>query len=574
MHTARQAVRQFASVKTNLLAIGTLPVLGLWIYFRVSAVNPAILGDEFLYSMNARKTGVWEPPVAGDFSNYLFNFVYQGTNLCGDAFYSCTKILNIVFFLAFIFTMFLVAVRFLPFWISFAFMVAAALSPLNVYTSMFLPESMYFFAIGLVFVSVLRAIADFKWTNWMLVGIMLGLASLVKPHAWLSAIAIGVTFLVTGLGNKALGVRGVFLSGTAMVSGAILARVIVGMAIAGPQALGFFGQYLGFSTVERLFSDTEGPVDPSGATGQTPLGGMLDLFGSQLVVHSLTVVAIMGLSVIALVAGVLNLAATKSLNNANGLALFVFIWLVTMVVEIVMFTGWVTGSGDDHSTRVLLRYYEFLFVIAPLAGIIALKAKFAEELNTFVRWVLAILVVSALTPAFSGFFGSLTVQIADAPTLAGLIVNYDIFNLAAILAIVSVLVFASFPRWSVYALLLLLPVTMVGTGWQTQNQYQNFRGTSAPADIVGKLVARDFSEKKISATWVLGTSRFEVTNVAFWADNPDLEFEIFGAGSVIEASWAPAGTQAIVVLDGISLIGENFVPEFVGDGFAIYSSTD
>ncbi len=140
-------------------------------------VKPAILGDEYLYSMNARKVSPWDPPIAGDFSNYLFNFVYQGTNLCGDAFYTCGKVFNITFFLGFVLTIFIVARRFLPFWAAYGFMVAAALSPLNIYTSMFLPESMYFFFIGLVFVATLRAMNSFSWQNWALAGVAIGAAS-------------------------------------------------------------------------------------------------------------------------------------------------------------------------------------------------------------------------------------------------------------------------------------------------------------------------------------------------------------------------------------------------------------
>ena len=79
--TAISNVREFLGSWKNLLAIGTLPLLGGWIFSRVWMVNPAILGDEYLYSLNARKAGPWDPPLAGDFSNYLFNFVYQGTNL-------------------------------------------------------------------------------------------------------------------------------------------------------------------------------------------------------------------------------------------------------------------------------------------------------------------------------------------------------------------------------------------------------------------------------------------------------------------------------------------------------------
>jgi len=562
-------VREFLSSWKNLLALGTLPLLGAWIYSRVWMVNPAILGDEYLYSMNARKVGPWDPPVAGDFSNYLFNFVYQGTNLCGDAFYACGKIFNIVFFLGFIFTIFILALRFLPFWGAYAFMIAAALSPLSVYTSMFLPESMYFFFIGLVLVAVLRAMRAFTWQNWALAGAAIGIASLVKPHAWLSAIAVGITMLTVGLFNKEIGFRRTFLSGIGLVLGAVLARVALGLLVAGPKALSFFGAYLRPSTIEKVI---EGTSEAGQTTGQilTPIDGVVALFASQLTIHVLVVTALMALALAGLIAGIVEVLREKRLSPASGLALFGFIWLVSMTLEIVMFTGWVTGSGDDHTTRVLIRYYDFLFVVIPLAGLSALAAGFGERLNVFIRWLTAGVFAALITPAFSGFFGTLAIQIADAPTLAGLVVNAEVFNAAALLGFSSLLLFATFPRWSPLAFAALLPVTMIGTGWQIQDQYQGFRGSLNAADVVGQQIARDFTTEELSKTWVIGTSRFEATNVAIWADNEDLNYEFFGPGSRLNASMAPEGTKKIVVAGDLQ-ITEGASLDYSGEGYAIYS---
>ena len=568
--TAISNVREFLGSWKNLLAIGTLPLLGGWIFSRVWMVNPAILGDEYLYSMNARKVGPWDAPVAGDFSNYLFNFVYQGTNLCGDAFYACGKIFNIVFFLGFIFTIFILARRFLPFLVAYAFMIAAALSPLSVYTSMFLPESMYFFFIGLLLVAVLRAMRVFTWQNWALAGAAIGVASLVKPHAWLSAIAVGITLLVVGLFNKEIGFKKTFISVLGLLAGAALARVILGLIVAGPKALGFFGQYLSVSTVEIVVAGTSTEEAVDGVLPSNPVDGILTLFGPQLNVHVVTICAVMALAVLGLISGIFTVLREKRLSPASGFSLFGFIWLASMTVEIVMFTGWVTGLGDDHTSRVLLRYYDFLFVIIPLAGLSALAAGFGVRLNAFVRWIFASAFVALLTQAFTGFFGSLTVQIADAPTLAGLIVNEDVFNAAAILGLSSVILFASFPRWSPWAFVVLLPVTMVGTGWQIQDQYQFFRGERNAADVVGQQIARDFTSDELSRTWVIGTSRFEATNVAIWADNVDLTYGIFAPGSQLNASAAPGGTRKIVVAGDLRVI-EGASLEVSGDGFAIYS---
>jgi phosphoglycerol transferase len=185
----------------NLAFAGSMLAVAAWVYSRVAMVNPAILGDEYLYSINARKASPWDPSPAGDFSNYLFNLVYSSTNVCGDAFYTCGKLLNLVFFIGFLTVIFIIAKRYMNFWIAFAFTILAGLSPLSVYTSMFLPESMYFFFLSLVFAAVLKAADTYAWKDWAVVGALIGVTSLVKPHAWLSAIAIGIFLVVLGLTN-------------------------------------------------------------------------------------------------------------------------------------------------------------------------------------------------------------------------------------------------------------------------------------------------------------------------------------------------------------------------------------
>ena len=562
-------VREFLGSWKNLLALGTLPILGAWIYSRVWMVNPAILGDEYLYSMNARKVGPWDPPVAGDFSNYLFNFVYQGTNLCGHAFYACGKIFNIVFFLGFIFTIFILALRFLPFWGAYAFMIAAALSPLSVYTSMFLPESMYFFFIGLVLVAVLRAMRAFTWQNWALAGAAIGVASLVKPHAWLSAIAVGITMLVVGLFNKEIGFRRTLVAGLGLVAGAALARVVVGLLVAGPKALGFFGQYFGLAVIETV---VRGNAQPDGdvvteIVGAGQMAGVIGLFPNQLTVHLYVIFALLGLSVLGLAVGLISLFKTRTLGSVEGFSLFAFIWLASMMVEIVMFTGWVTGGGDDHTTRVLLRYYEFLFVVVPLAGLTALIGSVRRNVNVWVRWILAGVSLALVTPAFTGFFGTLTIQIADAPTLAGLVVNSDVFNAVALLGVAGLLVFATFPKYSPLVFVLLLPATMIATGWQTQGQYQLFRGTDSPADVAGQHLRDSYAGMRGDDLLVFATSRFDATNVGIWADIPNLNYELVGPGSVITSDYPGPNVSTVVVVGDIGFEEE---PIFEGEGFKIY----
>jgi len=562
--------KSFLSSWKNPLALGTLLPLGGWIYSRVWMVNPAILGDEYLYSMNARKAAPWDPSPAGDFSNYLFNFVYQGTNLCGEAFYTCGKIFNLFFFLGFIFTLFIVAIRFLPFWAAYGFMIAAGLSPLSVYTSMFLPESMYMFFIGLLLIAVLHAMKEFSWQNWAMAGAAIGIASLVKPHAWLSAIAVGITLLIVGLGNREIGFKKTVVSVAALVVGSVVARITLGLVVAGPKALGFFGQYLGFGTVEEVLSGPTNPQNSEIIVGSSPMDGVFSLFTSQLNIHIHVISALMAISVASVLFGVLQIVQTRKILPVTSFSLFSLVWLFSLMIEIVIFTGWVTGGGDDHTTRVLLRYYEFLFVIVPLAGVSALVMGIGSRTNVWIRWIATGFFALLLTPAFTGFFSSLTIQIADAPTLAGLVVNADVFNAVAVLGFVSLMALAAFPRYAPWSYLLIIPVTMIGTGFQIQDQYQNFRGVLSSPDKAGLYLRDQFTIEDIDKTWIVANSRFDATNVAIWADRL-MDYGLYAPGAMVPPDDVPEGVE-FVLSSGDVLLGEGFIEVASGDGFKIYES--
>ncbi len=554
----------------NLAFAGSMLAVAAWVYSRVAKVNPAILGDEYLYSINARKAAPWDPSPAGDFSNYLFNLVYSSTNLCGDEFYTCGKLLNLVFFVGFLTVIFIVAKRYMNYWIAFAFTVLAGLSPLSVYTSMFLPESMYFFFLSLVFAAVLKSADSYAWTDWAVVGALIGITSLVKPHAWLSAIAIGIFLVVLGLTNAKHRFGPLLKAIGAISVGAILGRIVIGFLVAGPKALGFFGQYLNSGTVAELTkgSGTASEVATS-PVGTSPINGVISLFGIQLNIHMLTISALMGVAILGVTVGVIELVKTRELTKVTALSLQAFIWLFSLVIEIVMFTGWITGSGDDHTTRVLERYYDFLFVIVPMAGLAALTSKFMADTKIWVRAPLAVVMLILITPAFSGFFGTLTIQIADAPNLAGLVVNQDVFNAAALFSFASLIVFAFFPKYTPLVLIGLLPVTMIGTGYQIQDQYQGFRGELNAQDRAGQYLRANLTPDQIDSTWIVATSRFEATNVAIWADSAAVKYDLFGATSVLDASLVPEGTTYILVTGDLTYSGP-VLETIPGEGYTLH----
>ena len=562
----------FLSSRERRVTLGLLPAIGAWTYFRVAENNPVILGDEYIYSLNARHGSFWGPQIAGDFSNYLFNFVFSLTSLCGPGFYTCTKILNIFFFLGMLTVVFLIAERFISGWGLPGIVLLIGISPISVYTSLFIPEMFYFFGLSLVVLLVLRAIEG-RGTPilWAFVGVSLGITSLIKPHAWLSLVAIVSIIAIQSLGFSSRRLGRLLQNSFAFLSAAIGSRLVIGFALAGPQAISPFGSYVNSETAAQLTSINAAPSD-AGVAGSGPLNGLIALFPVQMEVHLLVLVSLSSLALVLTIMGVINVFLSRELSASDGFALFVFIWTASLVIEVVAFTGWITGGGDDHTTRVLMRYYDIVMIYIPLAALAVLSSKRVNNWNALLRWSLAGVVAILATRAYSGFFADLTIQIADAPSLAGLVVDEFTWAALSTLSIVGLLVFAAFPQFSKIALFVSLVGSLALPGWQIQDQYAGFRSEDSRADSAGKWIASEYVRDDEARVQVFGPSRFEVTNAAFWIDNPQTTYEILSPGSLIESSQVDEESTLIVLLGDISLQNESgFDQLMIGDDFKVLS---
>jgi hypothetical protein len=163
----------------------------------------------------------------------------------------------------------------------------------------------------------------------------------------------------------------------------------------------------------------------------------------------------------------------------------------------------------------------------------------------------------------------LTIQIADAPNLAGLVVNLDTFNGVAVTMALALAVYATFPHYTKWAFVALLPFSMIAAGWQIQDQYLGFRGSLSAADRAGQYIYANLSEPAKKSIHILANTRFDATNVAIWVDEPQLEYELGPTGSVYKSDWAPAGSEWLVTVGEISVEGR-ILKKVSGEGFTLY----
>jgi hypothetical protein len=109
---------------------------------------------------------------------------------------------------------------------------------------------------------------------------------------------------------------------------------------------------------------------------------------------------------------------------------------------------------------------------------------------------------------------------------------------------------------------------MIATGFQIQDQYQTFRGQLSAADRAGLYLRETLTSDQIKSTWIISTSRFDATNIAIWADDEDVTYQLFAPGSIIKKEDIPDGKLFVVTSNDLQVQGS--VERLDGEGFAVF----
>ncbi len=556
--------------KYQSLIIGTaLLSVFVVLQMRVQSILPAIMQDEYVYSMQARKLELSEIR----FANYLYSWIYSGTNMCGINFYSCAKNLNLLFFAGFVGLIFWLATRFVNRWWAGAVALAVALSPLSTYTSVFMPESMYMFFALLSVIALWQASKQQIWWHFALAGVALGLTSLVKPHALFLAAGAVLYLAVLFWGNY----RQMATAVGAYLGGTLITKLGLGFLLAGPNGLTLFGPSYsgalsGFVNTILGRGSSSGSTEPAGpgveAAANEPSGLV------QLATYAITqlgwqsvVIGLLAAGLIAAASGGFKLISkTDSDPELLRLTQLLLISLATMLFVIAAFSAQVTYSGDDHTSRLLLRYFEFL--IAPIAVVAVAAIAREQTSNLKARPLLVVTALAAI--AAVGYYTVLGGQqmFADSTFLYALTASdfARIFGLFFVLASLLAILFAWQLRLVGFVTVLLIGFGGLGTlGMQ---RLYNSASVIGPMDSAG-IFARDYLALVPSdQIFFLGTNKQLTEASIFWLDKPNVQKELFVRGSLVDESLIPEGVRWIVVLNGIAYQGERLY-EVVGGDFSV-----
>jgi phosphoglycerol transferase len=544
---------------------------------RVWPVLPAVMQDEYVYSMQARFT-----PFADQIlPNYLFSWLYSSTSICGVNFYSCGKGLNVLFFLATLAFIFLIAKRLLS--VTWGAMIAtvAAFSPIHVYVSYFMPESMYFSFITATIYVALIAGTKHKLRWWIAVGAMLGLTALVKPHALFTLPA----FLLFALIVAMRGEGGTFGKGVIASLSALAAFITVkfggGFAFAGVTGLSVFGTGYGDTLNQFVSENAKSPVDlvaqsasslstgvvsASSQAAESAAPGLFETFVPHSLAHLALLLTVAGIPLLLSVSVIKDAVIKKQeVSAASQFLLLIGLLGLTFAIVVGVFEGFVTSLGDDHSSRIITRYYEFLIPLLMISA--AVFGKFVEP-NLRVRLIQSGILIAALIFGWV-YLSGVNQSFADSILLSGYLSSPAVIPIVAVVGIIVSLVWM-FSEGSGSKLIVYVatPLILLIAGFTSQNYLLSQVGTNeAYFDVAGQKAKPLLGEVTGDKISVIGPVRYQNFTTKFWIDKPGIQDVTLPDGESIDVVALP-DIDYVVLIGNANLTGLAETLE-QGEGYSI-----
>ena len=544
---------------------------------RVWPVLPAVMQDEYVYSMQARFT----PFAEQLYPNYLFSWLYSGTSACGADFYSCGKGLNVLFFFVTLTFIFLIARRLLG--ITWGAMIAAiaAFSPVHVYVSYFMPEAMYFAFISATIYVALIAGAKHKLTWWVATGALLGLSALVKPHALFTLPAFLLFALLVALRSEGGSLGKGLIASLGKLGAFAVVKFGGGFAFAGAAGLSLFGTSYEQSLNQFVSESAQGQADVTGQTissvsnaaldasvqAAEPSGpGFFEVFIPHSLAHLALLLTVAGIPLLLSMSVIKDAVVKKQEVSASSqFLLLIGLLALSFAVVVGAFEGVVTSLGDDHSSRIITRYYEFLVPLLLIAA--AVFAKFVEP-KTRVRLIQSGILIAALIFGWV-YLSGVNQSFADSILLSGYLSSPAVIPIVAVVGIIVALVWVfSAGSGSKLIVYVATPLVLLIAGFSSQGYLLTQVGTNeAYFDIAGqkaKPLLTDIAGDKIS---IVGPVRYQNFTTKFWIDKPGIKDISLPDGESVDVAALP-DVDYVVLIGNAKLTGaaENLEQ---GEGYAI-----
>ena len=503
---------------------------------RSAGLYPVVFADEYVYSRFSRHIPFSDIPIP----NYLYLLTYRSTNYCGAGFLDCARVINSLLFVSAAPFIYLTARTVCSRSTASILTLLALFSPVNTYTVFFMPESFYFLAFWAFSWLILKLSNESNNSSWISVGILLGTAALIKPHALTLLPFLLVYILFTSGFPQKYSLVKAFSRFTLVLIACFSIKLFLGHLIAG---------MAGVTVAGPLYSSVGSDAVPSDALAYIAL---IKLALINLQGHILGLCLMFGLPVVFMCQLLLRLGQGKSqLAASERVSIYAATILGGLVIFVAFFTASVAGAGQYESvSRIHMRYYSFAF---PLFYIIVASRLNIETVGhgKAARAVLACPAIIIILYAMYTYIEGYSPTFVDSPAFRGYTSNSNLFYLLGSFSLFSLILFVLAERYAArFFLYCLLPLM---AGVSTLNINEELRQLLVPDayDDAGVFANHYFDDEDASKLVVIGSSLAGLSKTLFHLDNPDAVIEEIPKG-------APYNTETLHVdTDWILIVGHH-----------------
>lgn len=540
-------------------------LLSIFLIFRNLGLYPTVLADEYTYSKLSRLLPMKESTIP----SYLYLKLYSITNYCGDNFFECAKLINVILFVSAIPFIYSTSRNVANNSTSIIVTLLTVIGPINTYTAYFMPESFYFLSFWIFSLFLIKLDSGSEKYRWIVAGAIYGISALIKPHSifFLPAIIAYIIFIF--FRDNLLFTKQSIIAAILFAISALVVKLLIGYLLAGPAGVTFFGP---------LYDS----IAISNSSDASRYAKILALALENIKGHLLVIALIYGLPAAIAISLVINFLFNKSTSSQSkdlrnvkfeNMAFFTLAVILNLILVVGLFTASVASSGPYETPyRLHMRYYNFalpLFYIVA-AGAISIEG---SAPNKYLRYIFGgIAIVSSIYAIYINL-APYTPSLIDSPEIRGFHTNLLPFQILGGLLIMVLTAWIAFDRLGIKIYLYLaLPLIVLTSSYYATSE-QRGRMAQDIYDKAGIFAKQYLSDDSISKTLIIGSEPAGLFRSLFYLDNSNASLEVIAKGVTFDLSKLPSNKEWILNVGNQSL-SDNTYFQLPMNGFALIRASE
>lgn len=503
-------------------------------------IYPTVFMDEYIYNMYSRLMPMYDSIL----SSHLYLKIYSFSSLAGDNYYQVVKTINVFFFTFAGVFIYLACNRFASRNVSVLVAILSISGPINVYTAYFMPESLFFFCFWFFSWFILGLTAKSGKVSWVILGLIYGLSSSVKPHIFLFAPAI-VIYIVYISNGKLFSISIISIQNVMFfLFGALTTKLGIGYLLAGVSGLTIFGGFY-----NNVAASSVANIDGVTNLIFTALGSMKGHLYVMFIIYGLPII-IATMVVLDKIVICNDGSVSKGISSfkLENISLYAILVIANLVAVAALFTALVSGQGPYETPhRLHMRYYNFAL---PLLYIVIASALATNEIISkgIWRFILGIIVFIiggyalcyGLAPYISGYI--------DNPEYRGFVSNFFIYRAVGFILLTNVILWF-FREKVAYRLFIycILPILIAVSSYNV-NVIDPFPRKVADEFDKAGLFVNDFISSDYQTGLIVIGKDINVYRTKFYLDNPSVKHILIPESEGVDVStFSPDIKWALVI---------------------------